>query len=225
MALLADLRGILRRRDAGPADSGAPRSLAGVEPKPAPPSEIGRIAEQQARRHEALMERLDALAGRIEADAAHRERAATLLERAPAALEALPDIGRQNARIIELLQRAGAASDRRDATVQQAVERLGDSARQQSEVLGLLQQQLDENQQAVLRTNETLEALRQALLAVGHDSTRSVETLGDIARAAESRDARLETMLARMERWVLAVLVCCAAAVIVGGVALVVAIL
>lgn len=132
----------------------------------------------------------------------HRtEKMLTLMERMPQALDALPEINRQNARLLESLNEHLSQAKARESALNETLRSLGESSAQQTEVLGLLQQQLDLSVQSAEKMSHTLGSFSEALTNLATANNRSTDVLARIVDAADEREARMAAMVTRSERW------------------------
>lgn len=146
------------------------------------------------------------------------------LERLPRALDALPEINRQNARLIEIVSEHLDHARRREGALNDTLAGLSETATRQTEVLGLLQQQLDANSHASESLSEHLGGFRDALGDLASTNERTAKMLNHLSVTNERRENELTTMLASTQKWVIAAMIGCAAtsatAIIVAAIAL-----
>jgi chromosome segregation ATPase len=237
MALLQvpDIRKLLRRRkgrspitevvtqadglkrsgfETGASEDGAARPIATVEPKMAVSASKSRSAAELQRSYDQVMTLVRRIGDHLDAQAERQERLDVVVEKLPAAMDALPEITRQNQRMIDLLAGYLERADDREQTLQGALERLGGSARQQSEMLGLLHQQMQASGETSRIMADTLGDFRTTLGDLGESNRRAVDVLADMAAAADRRESKLEMILGRTQKWMIAALVCCGAAAV-----------
>lgn len=146
------------------------------------------------------------------------------LERLPRALDALPEINRQNARLIEIVSEHLDHARRREGALNDTLSGLSESATRQTEVLGLLQQQLDTNSHATETLVDHLGGFREALGDLAATNERTAKMLGHLSSSSERRENELSAMLASTQKWMMAAMIGCAAtsatAIIVAAIAL-----
>jgi hypothetical protein len=140
------------------------------------------------------------------------ERLLTVLEGLPQALASLPDHARQNAQLLELLSHHARQTEARDASLSAALANLNRTASQQTDVMGLLQQQLDSNAQSEARIIESIDTMPQTLRQVAERSERACELLSDISRSAELRERQFIRSIVRIQYWMIAAVLLCALA-------------
>lgn len=148
----------------------------------------------------------------LDGQAGRTERLLTLMDRLPPALDSLPEIGRQNAGLLEALHDHLAQSRRRDETLSATLLRLGETTDRQTEVLGLLQQQIEVSRETTEHLIEPLGGLRAALQGLAESNARTTATVAGIEDAASRRDAELTRALTRTQRWLLGAAILCGVA-------------
>lgn len=146
------------------------------------------------------------------------------LERLPRALDALPEINRQNARLIEIVSEHLDHARRREGALNDTLAGLSESATRQTEVLGLLQQQLDANNHASEALGQHLGGFREALGDLASTNERTAKMLNHLSTTSERRENELTAMLAKTQNWVIAAMIGCAAtsatAIVVAAIAI-----
>ncbi len=147
----------------------------------------------------------------LDEQSASADQMITLLEKFPDALSALPELNRQSTRLIEIAAEAQQHAQTRDGVMNKTLNRIGDATEKHTEVLGLLQQQLDSNGQTSQRMNVTLDSFQQVLSEMSASSAKSVEVLSKMAKASERREFRISTTLAKSQKWMIAAMIFCGA--------------
>lgn len=137
----------------------------------------------------------------LESQAQRTDQLLSLMERLPQALDALPEINRQNARLLETLTEQLHQSKNREAALNETLKALGTSSAQQTEVLGLLQRQFDISTQAAEKMSHTLSSFSEALANLADTNNRSADVLAKIVESASQRENQMATMLTRSARW------------------------
>jgi uncharacterized phage infection (PIP) family protein YhgE len=133
------------------------------------------------------------------------ERMMSVMERLPQAIDALPEINRQNARLLDILSDHLAQSKSREHALNDTLRRLGDASDHHTEVLSVLQRQLDTNHRAAEHMAETLSSFRDALSSLAETNNRSTDLLSRITEASDERESKLTTMFQQTQRWMIAV--------------------
>ncbi|MBT8484546.1 MAG: hypothetical protein HKO59_15015 [Phycisphaerales bacterium] len=132
-----------------------------------------------------------------------------LMDNVPQALEALPEINRQNARLLEALHEHLGQTKRREEALNSTLSTITETTGRQTDVLGLIQQQLDVNNSSSAQFTDALGDLRHALTDLATSNQRSTGVLERISAAAVERESELAASLARTQRWTLAAIICC----------------
>ena len=104
----------------------------------------------------------------------------TLLTSLTTTLDALPQLARQQGQVLEILLENSARSKHRDQTFERGLSQLTEGSLQQTQVLGLVQQQLDLNHEVSLRVAESLRETAGALstfAATSDRQSRAIENL------------------------------------------------
>jgi ABC-type transporter Mla subunit MlaD len=237
MPFISDLRGLFKRRRPVEIDLSATQA-AGLGPPrewdadtapngrdgglPARGDALARATREAAAGHEIkdVVHRLDE---HLSAQTDRADRMLDLMERVPKALDALPEINRQQARLLEILSDHLGRSRNREESLGQAIRELSDASSRQTEVLGLVQQQLDANREAAHTLARTLDNLHESLGRVAHSQSNATETLRGFVSAAEAREAAMAGLLGSIQRWMIVAVACCAAASLVAIVLAVIA--
>jgi hypothetical protein len=231
MALLHDLRGIfIRRRPVvvnlsashnGDRSSGSHIS---VEPKlrrahesaAAGESDRGsaataRALTQTGQTLEEAMSLVRNISTHLDTQTQQTDRLIECLSRLPEALEALPQMNRQNARLFEIVSEYLGSARRREDALNSTLDGIGESTRRHTEVLGLLQQQLDAAGRRTEVLTDQLGDFHDALAALAGSNARTTAVLSELAQTNETREVELTHLLARTQRWLLGAMICCAA--------------
>jgi ABC-type transporter Mla subunit MlaD len=239
MHLLRDVRSLIRRRfrpvridltgtqaeslaDAAPDDDEPAdlRSDSAIEPKPARArSSVAEVARNQ----EEVMSLVRKIGDHLDAQTGRTQRLLHLMERMPQALDALPEINRQNSRLLDSLHDHFEQSRRREEMLNSTLTTIGEASGRQTEVLSLVQQQLDTNSQASLTMTETLGDLRRSLSELAQSNTQTSDVLAKIAEDTDRRETTLSEALGRTQQWMIIAVACCAVASLAAIVAAIVA--
>jgi hypothetical protein len=183
-----------------------------------------RSNEEPQRGYHDVMDLVYKLSEHLDRQTERTERLLELLEKLPQGLEALPEFNRQSAKMLELLGQHLRQAEVREEALNATLNRLNQTAGHQTDVLGLLQQQLDANNQSSTKIIETVVDIRPVLIDLAENTKHSGDLLSDISQSAENREVRLVETLKRTQYWVVAALVLCgltaAAAVVVALIAL-----
>lgn len=232
MTLLKDLRGIFNRRRpmvidlTSTDDSVGDRSAdINVEPKlrsrhngaahdsagdRAEPGRFRALAPS-AQNLDEVMSLVRNISTHLEGQTERTDRLIECMARLPAALEALPEINRQNTRLLEIVGDYLGHARRRDDALNGTLDGINESSKRHTEVLGLLQQQLDAGSRSTDLLTDQLGDFHEALASLAGSNARTTTVLSDLAQSNEDREMELTRMLARTQRWLLGAMVCCAA--------------
>lgn len=192
----------------------APDALAPRLPAPGPPLELERVSELA-----------EAIRTQLAAQDREREQIVSLLASLSEPLSALPRIASQQDRLGETLGQALVHAKQRDAAIDATLSRIVDGLTQQTEVAGLIQQQLDLNLQAANGVAEGTTRLTEAVTELASSSRQGTDLLSRLLEQtrclAEDR-AKAQGTVTRLLFTTLAVAI---AASLLGVAAVVVAIL
>jgi len=191
--------------DGQPTGRESSRAMVTVEPKPS-----RKTLEKESSATKAdlpsLIRRIDQ---HMEGQSERAEQLLTLMERMPTALESIPEMNRNTHRMLETINDAQHHARQRDVTLNSTLDRIGSASERHTEVLGLLQQQLDASEQATIRISDTLGEFRQVLSDMSSSTSQQVDVLSRMARATEKRELRITTTLARTQKWMIAAMIFC----------------
>ncbi len=229
MPLLHDLRSMFGRRK-GPARDlprpgfGVTRAGDGPEGKSGDRTDLDLVEPKPAGRgQDDVMSLVERIGGHLDGQTERTTRLLTLMERLPQALDALPEINRQNARLVESLHEHLVQSKRREETLNTLLDTITGTSSRQTDVLGLVQHHLDTSSQATENLSGTLEALNTALGEISESSAGSARILKTVTETAERRESELFTTINRTQLWMIGAVCFCGAISIVAVVVAVLA--
>ena len=159
----------------------------GVISRPAPPR-----SDSQA------VELLEGFRTQLVSHTEAQQRLSEILGSLSGTMHALPELARQQGRVLETLMEAAARARMRDQSVERGLSQLTEGADRQTQVLGLVQQQLDLNHETTIRVADSLRDLALTLGALSANSERhtlAVETLADNTRRRTELSERMERRL------------------------------
>lgn len=136
------------------------------------------------------------------------ERIVELLDRLPQALDVMPEISRQNIRLLESITEYLDESRRREESINDTLDRLSESTSHQTEIIGLVQQQLDAGNDTTRQMSVALTSFRESLAALSASTMRSSDVLAAISKSSHERETRLLNVMTRTERWLIAAMAC-----------------
>ena len=131
-----------------------------------------------------------------------------------ATLEAVPRLAQQSAHAVEALADAAARSRQRDQAIERGIVRLSESSAQQTQVLGLVQQQLDLNHEVSLRVAESLRESSSALTTFAATSERQVKAIEALASSTQQRVRQSDRLERALQFWMGVIAVICVLALI-----------
>jgi hypothetical protein len=131
-----------------------------------------------------------------------------------ATLEAVPRLAQQSAQAVEALADAAARSRQRDQAIERGLVRLSESSTQQTQVLGLVQQQLDLNHEVSMRVAESLRETSTALTAFAATSERQAKAIEALATSTQQRVRQADRLERALQFWMGALGVVCVLALI-----------
>lgn len=126
-----------------------------------------------------------------------------LIRQLDGTLSALPEMARQQARLVDtLIDQAQRAKDR-DAALTRGLKELGEGSDRQTQVLGLVQQQLDLHSETSSRVAEILGEARTALGAFSATSERHARSIESLAEATRRRTIQSDRLERRLQLWLI----------------------
>jgi hypothetical protein len=239
MTLLQDLKGLLNRRKPVAVDltasqaSNLTRHDTAIEAKPLGAS--SRNGEDDRRNQtirpraetpnlEEVMSMVRKISTHLETQTRRTDTLIECLEHLPGALDALPEINRQNSRLLEVISEYLDHAKRRDLALNDTLNGITSASSRQTEVLGLLQQQMDATNRSAEDLKTNLGGFKDAIRELAGSNRQTTTVLSEMNRTSAQRENELRDMLGRSQRWMIAAMICCAAAsvtaVVVAGVAL-----
>jgi len=189
------------REDEPDRDSSAEGHLARLAPR----TSRAKTMNELQRGYDEVIGLVRKIGDHLDSQTERTERMMSMMERLPQAIDALPEINRQNARLLDILSDHLTQSKDREQALNDTLRRLGDSSDHHTEVLSVLQQQLDTNHRASEQMTETLGSFREALTNLAETNNRSTELLSRITEASDERESKLTMMFQQTQRWMIAV--------------------
>lgn len=138
----------------------------------------------------------------------------TLLTSLSTTLDALPQLARQQGQVLETLLESSAKARHRDQVFEKNLSLLAEGASQQTQVLGLVQQQLDLNHEVSLRVADSLRETAGAMTTFAATSDRQVKAIEVLAQSTQRRVANAERLEKAIQFWMAIVAVICTLALI-----------
>ena len=138
----------------------------------------------------------------------------TLLTSLSKTLDALPQLARQQGQVLETLLENSARSRQRDQTFERGLTQLTEGSHQQTQVLGLVQQQLDLNHEVSLRVAESLRETAGALSTFAATSDRQSRAIENLALSTQRRVAQSDRLEKAIQFWLFVVAGICTLALV-----------
>lgn len=170
-----------------------------LAPRSARPRSLGEIQ----RGYDEVMGLVRKISDHLDQQTERTEKVVDLLDRLPTAIDALPEINRQNSRLLDVLSDHLEQTRNRESALNTTLNRLTENSTHQTEVLGLLQQQLDASSRTAEQMSETMDRFRDALANLAATSNRSTELLSRMMESTNQRESRLEAMFEHAQRWII----------------------
>lgn len=130
---------------------------------------------------------------------------ATLIRDLHAPMRALPELARQQGGLMETLVDQSSRHRSRDQAIERSLQQLTDGASRQTQVLGLVQQQLDLNHETSIRVSDSLRDTASALGAFAATTDRQTRALEALAESTRRRLAQSERLERTLQFWLLVV--------------------
>lgn len=138
----------------------------------------------------------------------------TLLSSLSTTLNALPQLARQQGQVLEVLVEDAARSRHRDQTLERSLVHLSEGSDRQTQVLGLVQQQLDLNHEVSLRVAESLRETASAITTFAATSERQSRALDLLAQSTQRRVAQSDRLEKALQFWLAIVGAICTLALV-----------
>lgn len=130
---------------------------------------------------------------------------ASLIRDLHAPMRALPELARQQGGLMETLVDQSSRSRSRDQAIERSLHQLTEGAARQTQVLGLVQQQLDLNHETSIRVSDSLRDTASALGAFAATTDRQTRALEALAESTRRRLAQSERLERTLQFWLLVV--------------------
>lgn len=130
---------------------------------------------------------------------------ATLIRDLHAPMRALPELARQHGGLMETLVDQAGRHRSRDQAIERSLHQLTEGAARQTQVLGLVQQQLDLNHETSIRVSDSLRDTASALGAFAATTDRQTRALEALAESTRRRLAQSERLERTLQFWLLVV--------------------
>ncbi len=130
---------------------------------------------------------------------------ASLIRELHAPMRALPELARQQGGLMETLVDQSSRHRSRDQAIERSLQQLTEGAARQTQVLGLVQQQLDLNHETSIRVSDSLRDTASALGAFAATTDRQTRALEALAESTRRRLAQSERLERTLQFWLLVV--------------------
>ena len=130
---------------------------------------------------------------------------AALIRDLHAPMRALPELARQQGGLMETLVDQSSRHRSRDQAIERSLQQLTEGAARQTQVLGLVQQQLDLNHETSIRVSDSLRDTASALGAFAATTDRQTRALEALAESTRRRLAQSERLERTLQFWLLVV--------------------
>ena len=206
MARLLNMTSFFRRRDADVEPTHEDAATVTVEVKP---DAALAMRPPRTNQTEEVMGLVRKIGDHLDHQTTRTERLLGLMDRMPQALDALPEINRQNARLLDALHDHFQQASGRETSLNTTLSQITKASGHQTEVLGLVQQQLDANDRHTQQLTDTLGAMNKALTNLADSNTNTVDVVARLTESSTRRETDLAAMLGRSQRWMLAAVLLC----------------
>lgn len=150
----------------------------------------------------------------LTSQAQSQQQLTTLLASLNTTLHALPQLARQQGQVLETLVEGAVRARQRDQTIERSLTHLTEGADRQTQVLGLVQQQLDLNHEISLRVAESLRETAGALGTFAVTSYRHARALETLAQSTQRRVAQSDRLEKSLQWWIAVIAFICTLALV-----------
>ncbi|HWB20248.1 MAG TPA: hypothetical protein VG711_08115 [Phycisphaerales bacterium] len=120
---------------------------------------------------------------------------------------ALPEMNRNNARMLEVLSEYAAKASQQEASLRTTLERLTQSNAQVAEVVRLLRGHLETTMQTAEHLQQCHESFRRSVGALADSAKKSEHSIAEVADSVANRGAQVFGVAQRIERRMMAALI------------------
>jgi hypothetical protein len=171
-----------------------------VDPQPAAAERSIQVHQAEPIKPAEVMQQFES---QLASQADVNRRLGELIRQLDGTLSALPEMARQQARMVDtLIDQAQRAKDR-DAALTRGLKELSEGSDRQTQVLGLVQQQLDLHSETSSRVAEILGEARTALGAFSATSERHARSIESLAEATRRRTIQSDRLERRLQLWLI----------------------
>ncbi|MHC4993894.1 MAG: hypothetical protein ACYTGQ_02475 [Planctomycetota bacterium] len=138
--------------------------------------------------------------GQLNRQSDRSQRIIELMQSIPESIGALPEINRNQKRLVEAINTQLTLDERHHAELTRSLKSLTDICERQAQMMGLMQQRMDLSQQTDAKVVGGLKAMNQVLRQVGESGLTQSQTLRELLEQRRVSDMRLEQMVAEQTR-------------------------
>lgn len=150
---------------------------------------------------------------RLEEHLREREtRSSRLLERIEPTLDALPALARLNTEMLQTLREQASHADERFAAVKETLARLADGLTGQGTAIGRIEERIETASRSADDLASAIDELRDGLSAMTRAQGASTDAVRGLADVVRRREDEIHERLVRTQKWMVAGVLCCAAA-------------
>ena len=163
---------------------------------------------------DALTEKLDTIERHFEECARHDTVVRDRLESLPAALGAVPKLEQRMQDLLETLSAHAMAAEQRDDAMRAAIGRLDASSSRQSQTMEKITAQLESTSRTTDELAGAIDNLGTLVGTLAASQTQHQEMLSRMVASLEARETRLGESIERIQKWMVAAVICCGGAAI-----------
>lgn len=160
--------------------------------------------EELTRGYSEVLALTRAMRDHMDGQAEYNRNMLALLQRLPDALGSLPETNRNQTRMLEALQTHFDHQGRQTQKLNEAITTLATASEQQTQVLGLMQRQIETSREVEQQRFDGLVAMNSALSHVSASTEASIQTMGKICESHGRSDQRMEELMTRSTRYMTA---------------------
>ena len=136
----------------------------------------------------------------LDQQADRSERLLRLMEHLPAALESIPESSRNQSRMAEAMASHAEQQNRVIARLNETMGNMASASEHQSQVMGVLQQQIESSRRTDEQFLGSFSAINQTLIQLSQSSQASVQTLRKVTDQSDRSTQRIEDLMKRNSR-------------------------
>ncbi len=208
-----------------------------IETKPMPTKDAGKAPEKDAeaksgkllrkgdsksvaelqKGYQEVIGLVSKISDHLDRQAARTDRLVELMGEMPEALGALPEINRQNARLLDVISDHLEHSRSREDAFNNALARISEATSSHADVLGLVQQQLENNTQTSAQLTKSIDTFQGAVSELAKSNRDTRERTAELMKQNADRETMLVNAFTKSHRWMIAAVICCGGACLAGA--------